>query len=68
MEGPKGPLVVVYRGVERETYSCTPNCERRITLGDSPAYFEAAIGQSSNMSAQAQGGGSSSNGNGSQAK
>src|SRR5262245_23867965 len=21
--------VVVYRGVERESYSCTPNCERR---------------------------------------
>ena len=28
------------QGVERETYSCTPDCERRITLGDGPAYFE----------------------------
>ena len=37
--------VSVYRGVERETYSCTPNCERRITLGDSPAYFTSAAGQ-----------------------
>ena len=28
-----------------ESYSCTPNCERRITLGDSPTYFDATIGQ-----------------------
>jgi Flp pilus assembly secretin CpaC len=62
VEGPKGPLVVVYRGAERETYSCTPNCERRITLGDGQAYFEGTIGQSSTMNSQVQGGGSSSNG------
>ena len=36
----------VYRGVERETYSCTPDCERRITLGDSADYFAATLGQS----------------------
>jgi len=37
----KGPLdnVVVYRGISRESYSCAPYCERRITLGDSPEYF-----------------------------
>src|SRR5471032_1932015 len=34
-------LVVVFKGVERESYSCAPDCERRITLGDSPAYFGA---------------------------
>ena len=44
--GPVGPIVQVYRGVERETYSCTPKCERRITLGDSANYFTATIGQS----------------------
>lgn len=37
--------VVVYRGVERESYSCTPHCERRITLGDSSDYFAATLGQ-----------------------
>lgn len=37
--GPSDPTVVVYRGVERETYSCAPKCERRITIGDSPAYM-----------------------------
>ena len=29
---------------ERETYSCTPDCERRITLGDSPTYFTGDAG------------------------
>lgn len=37
--------VVVYRGVERESYSCTPKCERRITLGDSGEYFASTLGQ-----------------------
>ena len=37
--GPGDAVVVVYRGIERETYSCAPNCERRITLGDSAAYL-----------------------------
>jgi Flp pilus assembly secretin CpaC len=45
--------VAVYRGAERESYSCTPNCERRITLGDSPAYFGAVIGQTDARNAQA---------------
>ena len=39
-------LVVVYKGVERETYSCAPDCEHRITLGDSPNYFTATLDQS----------------------
>ena len=37
--GPADPIVFVYRGVERESYSCMPNCERRIMLGDTPNYF-----------------------------
>lgn len=37
--------VFIYRGAERESYSCAPVCERRITLGDSPAYFTANAGQ-----------------------
>src|SRR5436309_1372412 len=46
VRGPTGPTVQVFRGVQRETYSCTPNCERRITLGDSADYFSATITQS----------------------
>lgn len=38
-------LVVVYKGIERESYSCAPECERRLTLGDSPTYFGAILSQ-----------------------
>jgi hypothetical protein len=55
VEGPRGTLVVLYRGIERETYSCTPNCERRITLGDSNVYFDALIGQAGSRNGYAQG-------------
>lgn len=48
--------VVVYRGVERESYSCTPKCERRITLGDSNAYFGATLAQTAARTGQAQSG------------
>ena len=34
VEGPSDPTVVVYRGPTRQTYSCTPDCSPRITLGD----------------------------------
>jgi len=47
-------LVVVYRGVDRESYSCAPTCQRRITLGDSPAYFNATLTQSGTRNGQAQ--------------
>lgn len=39
-------LLVVYKGIERETYSCAPECKARITLGDSPNFFNAALSQS----------------------
>jgi Flp pilus assembly secretin CpaC len=55
----QGPTdgVVVYRGMARETYSCTPDCERRITLGDSQDFFEGTIGQSMLRNSRAQGAG-----------
>ena len=53
---PKDSVVVVYRGPAiRETYSCAPRCEIRPTLGDSPDYFNAAVGQIGGRSAQASG-------------
>jgi Pilus formation protein N terminal region len=55
VKGPH-PVVVVYRGIERESYSCTPICERRITLGDGNAYFAAMLAQTASRNAQAQGG------------
>ena len=44
VRGPRD-TVVVYRGVDRESYSCMPKCERRITLGDSNEFFASALGQ-----------------------
>ncbi|MFY9599196.1 MAG: pilus assembly protein N-terminal domain-containing protein [Pseudolabrys sp.] len=47
-------IVVVYKGVERETYSCASDCQRRITLGDSTAYFNANLAESAARNGQAQ--------------
>ncbi len=49
-------LVVVYRGVERESYSCAPECERRLTLGDSAPYFGSILSQSGSRTGGAPGG------------
>lgn len=53
VRSPRDNVVFVYRGAERETYSCAPKCERRITLGDSAAYFTATLTQAGNYNAQA---------------
>jgi Flp pilus assembly secretin CpaC len=57
VSGPTGPTVRVFRGIQRETYSCTPDCERRITLGDSADYFTATIAQSDARNGAASSGG-----------
>ncbi len=61
--GPSDPTVVVYRGPTRQTYSCAPDCERRITLGDTgneffdgavdKDYFGRTIGQTATRDSQA---------------
>jgi len=56
VQGPTDSVLVVYRGVERESYSCTPMCERRVTLGDTPAFFETNLNQTGSRTGQAQGG------------
>jgi hypothetical protein len=55
VEGPTERLVTVYRGVERESYSCAPICQRRVTLGDGENYFKTAIDQAGSLSSQASG-------------
>jgi Pilus formation protein N terminal region len=55
VESPADPIVTVYRGIERESYSCSPICQPRITLGDSERFFKAAIDQAGNLSGQAAG-------------
>jgi Pilus formation protein N terminal region len=64
VEGPSEQLVTVYRGVDRETYSCMPVCQRRITLGDGDAYFKTAVDQSGSLSNQASGAGTNAGGKG----
>jgi Flp pilus assembly secretin CpaC len=53
--GPSDKVVVVYRGIERETYSCAPTCQQRITLGDTAAYFGQTLTALGSYTAQAQG-------------
>lgn len=57
VEGPTDQLVTVYRGIDRETYSCMPVCQRRITLGDGEAYFKSTMDQAGTLNNQASGSG-----------
>ena len=55
VEGPTDQVVTIYRGVDRESYSCMPICQRRVTLGDGDTYFRSAIDQAGSLSGQAAG-------------
>jgi Flp pilus assembly secretin CpaC len=55
VEGPMDQIVTVYKGVDRESYSCMPVCQRRVTLGDSDKYFSLTIDQAGSLSSQASG-------------
>src|ERR1700721_2789297 len=53
VEGPSDRLITVYRGAERESYSCMPICQRRVTLGDGDTFFKTTMDQAGNLSGQA---------------
>jgi Flp pilus assembly secretin CpaC len=55
VEGPSDQLITVYRGVDRESYSCMPVCQRRVTLGDGDTFFKTSMDQAGNLSGQAAG-------------
>lgn len=55
VEGPTDRLVTVYRGIDRESYSCMPICQRRVTLGDGENYFKSAMDQAGSLNSQATG-------------
>jgi Flp pilus assembly secretin CpaC len=55
VESPMEQIVTVYKGVERESYSCMPICQRRVTLGDAESYFKLSIDQAGSLSSQASG-------------
>ncbi len=42
-----GNMLVLHKGADRETYSCTVNCEPTPTVGDSNEIFQAIAGQAS---------------------
>jgi Flp pilus assembly secretin CpaC len=53
VEGPSDKLVTIYRGIDRESYSCMPICQRRVTLGDGEGYFKSTMDQASTLNGQA---------------
>lgn len=55
VEGPTDQVVTVYRGVDRESYSCLPICQRRVTLGDGEGYFKSTLDQAGSLNSQATG-------------
>lgn len=61
--GPADNVVTIYRGVDRESYSCTPVCQHRITLGDSEKYFKSTIEQAGTLTKEAAGGGTTGKAN-----
>jgi hypothetical protein len=50
--GPRDRTVVMYNGPDRQTYSCTPDCSRRLTLGDTPD-FQKTLSDITTLNAQA---------------
>ena len=53
VRGPSDLIVTVYRGIERETFSCTPDCQPRVTLGDADNKLRSAMGQVNSLSSAA---------------
>lgn len=40
-------VVNLHKGAARQTYSCTPNCEPNLTIGDDKSFFETVSGHNS---------------------
>lgn len=50
---PSDKVVTIYKGVDRESYSCMPVCQRRVTLGDGEGYFKSTMDQAGALNGQA---------------
>lgn len=48
-------ILTVQRGMERESYSCTPTCQPTVQLGDATKYFGDVGGQTTKRNALASG-------------
>jgi Flp pilus assembly secretin CpaC len=45
VQGSTSSMVTVQRGLDRESYSCTPACQPAVALGDAQRYFSEVSGQ-----------------------
>jgi Flp pilus assembly secretin CpaC len=45
VEASRDSTITVQRGLDRESLSCTPNCQPAVQLGDAAKYFDANSGQ-----------------------
>lgn len=45
VSAPNDSVVVVQRGLERQSYSCTPSCQPAVILGDANGFFSETKGQ-----------------------
>jgi Flp pilus assembly secretin CpaC len=45
VEASNNAMVTVHRGFERESYSCAPECQPSLLLGDAQRYFSDVSGQ-----------------------
>jgi Flp pilus assembly secretin CpaC len=51
--GPRDRTLVLFNGPDRQTFSCTPDCSRRLTLGDAPESFQRTLTEITSRNAQA---------------
>jgi hypothetical protein len=58
VEASSAATITVQRGMERESLSCTPNCQPSAQLGDAAKYFDPTSGQADKRRSLASGGGS----------
>ena len=57
VEASRDSTITVQRGVDRETLSCTPNCQPAVQLGDEAKYFDTRSSQFDSRRKLATGGG-----------
>ncbi|MBE7199379.1 MAG: pilus assembly protein N-terminal domain-containing protein [Parafilimonas terrae] len=57
VEASREATITVQRGMERESLSCTPNCQPSAQLGDAAKYFDPTTGQADKRRALAAGSG-----------
>ncbi|WP_409564361.1 pilus assembly protein N-terminal domain-containing protein [Methylobacterium sp. J-076] len=60
VEASREATITVQRGMDRESLSCTPNCQPSAQLGDAAKYFDPASGQADKRRALASSGGAGS--------